>query len=106
MSFHLSGNDFRIEGSELVGYLNDQEGNPRDFRFNLDEVLGNDDGHFSWGGQNFSQSAQNISFSIEGGGEVPVLRATLQNGNGDWCESDVNLAERLENINGELQFQF
>lgn len=44
MSFHLSGNDFRIEGSELVGYLNDQEGNPRDLRFNLDEVLGNDDG--------------------------------------------------------------
>lgn len=52
----------------------------------------------------FSETAQNITLSIEGGAAVPVLRAILQSADGEWCEADVNLAERLENINGQLEF--
>jgi len=61
-------------------------------------------GQFQWDGENFSHSAQNVSFSIEGGGEVPVLRAELQNMDGEWVAHDVNLAERIENQNGEFVF--
>ena len=61
-------------------------------------------GCFEWGGVNFSESAQNITFSIEGGGEVPVLRAELQDTEGEWHSRDINLAERVVNRNGEFVF--
>jgi hypothetical protein len=44
MSFHLTGTNFHLEGADLVCSLNDQEGNPKESRFNLDQVLGNEDG--------------------------------------------------------------
>jgi len=34
-------------------------------------------GNFVWDGEGFSGSAENVHFTIEGDGEVPVLRATL-----------------------------
>lgn len=61
-------------------------------------------GHFFWDGENFSGSAENVHFTIEGDGEVPVLRATLfdQEGNGE--QRDINLAERISNNDGEFNY--
>lgn len=53
---------------------------------------------------NFTESAQHVSFSIEGGGAVPVLRAELRNAEGNYQGADVNLSERVENDNGNLIF--
>lgn len=61
-------------------------------------------GRFEWDGVNFTESAQNVSFSIEGGGAVPVLRAELRNAEGNYQGADVNLSERLENENGNIVF--
>ncbi len=52
----------------------------------------------------FAASAQNISFSIEGGGALPVLRASLQDTAGGYVDADLNLAERIENSNGQFVF--
>ncbi|KAH8880813.1 Cyanovirin-N [Thozetella sp. PMI_491] len=61
-------------------------------------------GTFEWGSQNFSESAQNIRFSVEGGDNVPVLRAELRDADGNWHERDVNLGERIGNDNGNLVY--
>lgn len=51
----------------------------------------------------FSESAEEVSFAIEGDGDVPVLRAVLRSEDGEQ-QSDLNLAERLENNNGSFVF--
>lgn len=54
---------------------------------------------------NFSESAEDVHFSIEGDDEVPVLRATLQTEDGDSVEADINLSEHVVNDNGQFVYQ-
>jgi hypothetical protein len=61
-------------------------------------------GSFLWDGVNFADSAQDVHFAIEGGGEVPVLRATLINGDGEGVMRDLNLSERISNYDGNFAF--
>lgn len=61
-------------------------------------------GSFQWDGVNFSESAKDISFSFEGGDAVPILRATLTNREGGDVNADINLGERIQNINGTFVF--
>lgn len=61
-------------------------------------------GSFSWDGANFSESAEDVTFSIEGDGQVPVLRALLYNSAGETFPRDVNLAERIENHDGAFVY--
>ncbi|KAF8534143.1 Cyanovirin-N, partial [Trichophaea hybrida] len=107
VSFHLSSQESTLridEGRYLRGVLYDANGNPSDSEIDLDAVLGNDNGYFQWDGEGFSGSAQNVTFSIEGGGQVPVLRALLCNEDGEYVPADVNLSERIENQNGQFTF--
>lgn len=53
----------------------------------------------------FSSSAENVTFSIEGGGQVPVLRADLKDVEGNYHHRDINLAERIENNDGRFEFR-
>ncbi|KAL7276201.1 hypothetical protein RUND412_000819 [Rhizina undulata] len=69
----------------------------------LDDILGNEDGVFWWDGVNFTETARDIQLTIEGPGQ-PVLRALLQTRDGEWRGADVNLAERIENQDGDLVF--
>ncbi|RDW70979.1 cyanovirin-n family protein [Coleophoma cylindrospora] len=105
MSFHLSAEDIRIDdGHVLRARLRNEGGELVDTEIDLDRYIGNSDGRFEWEGQGFSQSAENVEFSIEGGGEVPVLRANLRNVEGEIIPCDVNLSERIENHNGQFVF--
>jgi hypothetical protein len=63
-------------------------------------------GHFNWDGQNFTQSARNITFSVEGPDAQPLLHAELQNRAGDYVPNDINLAEHIGNENGQLVFHW
>ncbi|RAL12064.1 CVNH domain-containing protein [Aspergillus homomorphus CBS 101889] len=106
MSFHLSASEVRIDDNRyLVAVLRDEDGNENESRLDLDEYLGNSEGRFEWGGNNFSESARDVHFAIEGGGEVPVLRAELQNSEGEFFPADVNLSEHIENNNGNLIYE-
>ncbi|KAL5606511.1 uncharacterized protein BROUX77_003704 [Berkeleyomyces rouxiae] len=105
MSFHLSAEDIHMDGSVLKARLQNSEGDWVDTEIDLNQHLGNVDGHFEWDGENFSGTAENIHFSIEGGGEVPVLRATLFNCEGQPTDADVNLSERITNDNGHFKFE-
>ncbi|PYI30651.1 CVNH domain-containing protein [Aspergillus aculeatinus CBS 121060] len=106
MSFHLSASDVHIDDNHiLVAVLRDEEGEEHESTLDLDEFLGNNEGRFDWGGNGFSGSARDVTFSIEGGGEVPVLRAELANSEGEYFPADVNLSEHIENDNGKLVYQ-
>lgn len=63
-------------------------------------------GNFQWGGREFTDCARNIRFNPhEGGSDVPVLRAELRDDAWNYHEKDVNLAERINNHNGRLEFR-
>ncbi|KAF8463902.1 Cyanovirin-N [Kalaharituber pfeilii] len=106
MSFHESSNNISIEVSDSSTYLiataNDANGDAVPNKIRLDDFIGNDNGRFDWGGENFTETAQNITFSVEAG--VPVLRAQLADVDGNLHSADVNLAERIENKDGQLVF--
>ncbi|RAL11804.1 CVNH domain-containing protein [Aspergillus homomorphus CBS 101889] len=107
MSFHESAvpGSIRLEGPCLHALLRDEQGGERPAMVDLDQFIGNNDGHFQWGGNNFFETARGVYFDIEGGANVPVLRAELRDEQGGWRTADVNLAERLFNINGRFEFQ-
>ncbi|KAI5854963.1 Cyanovirin-N [Tricharina praecox] len=105
MSFHLSSEEICVEDNRiLVGRLRKEDGSLNETQIDLDQFIGNNNGHFQWDGEGFSGSASNVHFSIEGGGEVPVLRANLRDENGEEKSADINLAERVQNHNGEFVF--
>lgn len=52
----------------------------------------------------YSNSAEDIHFSIEGGDNVPILRARLFNLGGEAIDADCNLSERIGNDNGNFVF--
>ncbi|KAI5866315.1 CVNH domain-containing protein [Durotheca rogersii] len=105
MSFHASSEDIRLEdGHILKARLRDADGNYKDAEIDLNNFIGNDDGRFQWGGENFSESAEDIHFGIEGGASVPVLRARLRRVDGEFSDADINLGERVENQDGEFIF--
>ncbi|KAJ6024687.1 hypothetical protein N7540_005484 [Penicillium herquei] len=92
----------------LVGLCMDNNNRWNTSRLRLDSCLGDNGGRFQWGGQEFTERARNISFNPEeGGSRVPVLRAELQDDSGfRYLPGDVNLAERINNRNGQLQFSW
>jgi hypothetical protein len=104
MSFALSAQETRLDdGHILRARLQKADGEWVDAEINLNDVIGNDDGSFEWDGVNFSESANNITFAIEGDDAVPVLRATLTNREGDGVNADINLGERIQNIDGAFE---
>ncbi|KAL2257996.1 hypothetical protein VTK26DRAFT_8855 [Humicola hyalothermophila] len=106
MSFHASASDIRVEnGHILKARLRNVDGGEVDAEINLNDFIGNNDGSFEWGGVNFSESAEDISFSLEGDDSVPVLRANLRTIEGESVHRDINLAERISNENGTFVFQ-
>ncbi|KAK4034940.1 CVNH domain-containing protein [Parachaetomium inaequale] len=61
-------------------------------------------GYLGWGGENFSLSAEDINFSVEGDDLVPILRVSLRNSDGELENPDVNLSERISNNDGSFYF--
>ncbi|POR39749.1 Cyanovirin-N, partial [Tolypocladium paradoxum] len=106
MSFHLSAEDIRVDdGHILRARLAAGNGEWRDAEFDLNEVLGNQNGMIHWDGRDFSHSAENITFSLEGGAQVPILRVHLRSDSGEQFSRDVNLAERLGNDGGSFTYR-
>lgn len=124
MSFHASAQDIRVDdGHILRARLRNTNGEEVDAEIDLNQFIGNNDGKntfklligntssntgkgsFEWGGENFSHSAEDISFSLEGDDSVPVLRAGLKNMEGEVVYRDINLGERIENVDGNFEFR-
>ncbi|KAI5460587.1 Cyanovirin-N [Mariannaea sp. PMI_226] len=105
MSFHLTAEYICLEeGHILRARLANEDGDYVDAQIDLDNYVGNNLGSFDWGGENFSHSAEDITFSLEGDDNVPILRAILGDGEGNQIPADLNLAERISKDNGEFNF--
>ncbi|KAL1835988.1 hypothetical protein VTJ49DRAFT_5736 [Mycothermus thermophilus] len=103
--FHASASDIRVDDDHILrATLINADGEEVEAELDLNTVIGNNDGSFEWGGENFSESAEDISFSIEGADSVPILRANLRNIEGELIGADINLSERIGNNNGEFVF--
>ncbi|KAJ5104391.1 hypothetical protein NUU61_001738 [Penicillium alfredii] len=120
MSFHASATSIELEDDYVLkAVLRDEDGDEQESTLDLNDILGNNDGNYDFncyfttapneilllGGENFKDSAQDISLNREGDDEVPILRAVLNNVDGEGVEADINLAERITNENGNLVFQ-
>ncbi|KAJ5134817.1 hypothetical protein N7448_000161 [Penicillium atrosanguineum] len=105
MSFYQSALSFELDDDHILkAVLQDEDGEERESELDLNHIIGNNDGTFEWGGQNFKDSASDIELHREGDEEVPILRARLNNVEGEEIDADINLAERITNDNGNLVF--
>ncbi|KAK7186420.1 hypothetical protein DPSP01_013101 [Paraphaeosphaeria sporulosa] len=107
MTFHYSAEEgsIRVDDNHILrARLQRADGEWQDAEIDLNNHIGNDNGSFFWDGENFADSAQDVHFTIEGDGEVPVLRATLLNEDGEGIERDLNLSERIVNNDGNFLF--
>ncbi|OJJ43047.1 hypothetical protein ASPZODRAFT_146357 [Penicilliopsis zonata CBS 506.65] len=107
MSFHNSSHDIRIEFADrstfLVAMVKDAHGHPHPNRIRLDKHIGNSDGWFIWGGENFTATARDIR--LDQGPRGPKLTAELPMRNGGFRERQgIDLADKIENQNGHLVF--
>ncbi|RMJ20230.1 hypothetical protein BHE90_004778 [Fusarium euwallaceae] len=103
MSFHESATDISVEGNILKAQLSNGE-EYLEAEFDLDTVIGVTDGVLTWGGQNFSEYSEEISFDLEGDDGVPVLRATVNHEDGEQTSSDINLSEFISNNGGVFEY--
>ncbi|KAJ6007453.1 hypothetical protein N7540_011429 [Penicillium herquei] len=105
MSFHQSSVSFELEDDHILkATLRTDDEEEQESVLDLNGIIGNDNGHFCWGGVNFQDSASSIELNTEGEEDIPVLRATLISMEGEEIEADINLAERISNDNGNLVF--
>ncbi|TLD30522.1 hypothetical protein PspLS_02440 [Pyricularia sp. CBS 133598] len=112
MSFQGSAENIRVEsnlytahkGTTLCAMLRNADGEMCDCTCDLNDYIGNNEGRFEWGGSNFSESAEDISFNMEGDFQ-PILRARLRDSNGDVHDADINLAERIGNNDGSFHWR-
>ncbi|KAL1970788.1 hypothetical protein VTN77DRAFT_2622 [Rasamsonia byssochlamydoides] len=107
MSFHLSSRNIRIEfegdSTFLFAEVRDAHGSYHSNRIRLDKHIGNSDGWFIWGGENFTRSARDIR--LEHGPNGPKLTAELPMINGGFRgRQGIDLADKIENQNGHLVF--
>jgi len=89
----------------LHAHLRNVNGELVETEIDLNQILGNNWGQFAWGGTGFADSAQNIRFGFENDTQVPILRAELNDGQGNFVPRDVNLGERLGNSDGQFHFE-
>lgn len=95
-----------VQGSNLAGRLRARDGSYKESHIDLNEVLGNDDGSFDWGGVDFYHTAKDIKLTTEGEGDdkVSVLTANLKRKDGSERPAKVNLDGRIENVDGQFKY--
>ncbi|KAE8383069.1 Cyanovirin-N [Aspergillus bertholletiae] len=111
MSFQKSACDIHLSPehgpgtTSLVAICNNEEGSGLTSDILLDDFIGNENGHFVWGGKNFTSTCRNVELRREGPSRLPVLHADLLNTSGQYVPADCHLDEHIFNINGELLFK-
>ncbi|KAJ5669044.1 hypothetical protein N7462_010114 [Penicillium macrosclerotiorum] len=98
--WHESARNIRLNGWTVWADLQLRDGSWKERSLDLDEYLGNDNGNFKWNGRNISDSAKDpILVFWEG---YPIIRASLQDTNGNYHQKDYNLSDEIGNFNGKF----
>ncbi|KAL2142880.1 hypothetical protein VTI28DRAFT_648 [Corynascus sepedonium] len=102
MSFYKSARGIMIVDNHILkAFLAQDTGEYVEAEYDLDEIIGNRNGQFTWGGVDFSSSASDVTLSL---GADPILRATLINFEGNRVTAEIDLSERIGNEDGEFVF--
>ena len=124
MSFHSTASDIEIvDGHVLKADLTNADGEEQEATIDLDEIIGNNNGkldllglvsdfqlsnmaagEFYWEGENFSHCASDMELDFDNDDGLPILRAKLNNVDGEEIDNVINLAERIGNNDGFFQF--
>ncbi|KAJ5364812.1 uncharacterized protein N7496_010525 [Penicillium cataractarum] len=108
MAFNKTACDIHLSlhdgGTHLIAICNNDEGSGITGDLLLDQCLGSKDGHFVWGGTNFSKNAKNVTFSTEGPDRKPILHSELLDSSGHYVQDKVDLASHIANVEGELKY--
>lgn len=98
MSFSKSAQNTHVKGGHLHSTCRRINGDWNESVINLDHYIGNNNGELEWGGQNFSQSCQNITIH-----DGHKLKCEARRIDGSWNHTSINLDERIGNNDGNLQ---
>ncbi|KAJ5116171.1 Cyanovirin-N [Penicillium angulare] len=102
-TFNLDADNLRLERRyDLRATLKDDEGRPRESSIDLDEIIGQYNGKFVWGGQGFHRTAGKVDLVIENG--RPILYARLRDFHRYWSDEKLDLSERIVNNHGYFQY--
>ncbi|KAJ8496534.1 hypothetical protein ONZ45_g12414 [Pleurotus djamor] len=98
MSFADSSSNIRLGDHTLYASVQNGDGDWGDCELNLNTILGNHDGEFAPGGENFFDSGQGIWLWLDG----TTLRGQLMNVEGEWKDAEIDLNRFIGNDNGSL----
>jgi hypothetical protein len=86
----------------LVATLHRDDGGLEISTLSLEQLLGNDNGHFRWGGSDFRKTARNIRLIDKGTKLEADLQVETSGGEKYWLTSSIDLTSRIYNMNGTL----
>lgn len=102
-NFSASATSITLDATyDLIASCRAVDGHAKLSSLSLNEILGNDWGHFKWVGRggNFGASARDVRL-MDGG---RILQAELNDGAGKWRSAEIRLDERVGNQNGDLVY--
>ncbi|KAF9174868.1 hypothetical protein BGX21_010659 [Mortierella sp. AD011] len=101
MSFSATSMNAYLHHDHILrAVCQDEDGNCVESELDLDDLIGNEDGWFTWDSGNFSESARDVR--LEDG---YLLTAELPMRDGGYRERQgIDLNERVSNDNGQLVF--
>ncbi|KAG5982457.1 hypothetical protein E4U55_001860 [Claviceps digitariae] len=101
MSFSASSQDLWLEDSHILhASCRDLEDNFQDSSLDLNQVLGNENGYFRWGGEDFAMTASEVEL------DGSVLSAIMLTEEGEPRERQgIDLNEHIGNENGRLVYE-
>uniref|UniRef100_A0A1Y1KRI8 Cyanovirin-N domain-containing protein n=1 Tax=Photinus pyralis TaxID=7054 RepID=A0A1Y1KRI8_PHOPY len=101
MGFSRSSKNIELKsGHILAAECRDREGNWHYSRLDLDQYIGNDDGHFVWYDKDFSLTAINSSVNAN------ILSADLKKNDTSYRDNQrLDLDDHIVNEDGRLTFE-
>ncbi|PYH86688.1 Cyanovirin-N [Aspergillus uvarum CBS 121591] len=107
MSFHSSSQDIHIvheDGSTMLCCVaRDRHGEFHPRKIRLDQHIGNTDGWFIWGGQNFTETASDVRLEMTEYGPKLVANLRTHDGGSRGLQG-IMLSDKIANEDGRLRF--
>ena len=102
--FSQSCKDFSLDYSTLKASCKQEaQAVYRDANIDLDSYIGNNGGILVWGGKNFDKHCDHKQLIQVGYGQLQ-LRASCKNAAGTYGPAQINLDERISNMDGHLKY--
>jgi hypothetical protein len=107
--FSLTCSNISLNGIELQAKCRRDNGSDTQTRIDIDYLIANVDGTLTWSPPQgrFLASSKNCAanYTYKPSGPITILSCDTAKRNGSWTNSNLNLDDRIANINGTLTYQ-